>query len=197
MLNALARNWWVFLLNGICAIAFGVMSFAWPGITLLALVIMFGVYAVGDGLTAILASFIGEDESGRSWWQLLFIGIVGLLAGVGAVIWPGITAMALLVMIGFWAISRGILEILAAITLRKIIDNEWLLGLAGAASVLFGIVLIARPGAGVLAMIWLISAFAVVHGVLLVSLGLKVRRLGKILDAPRLTVIHSIHLNPH
>ena len=183
MLHALAHNWWVLLLNGLCAIAFGVMAFARPGLTLWALVFLFGIYALCDGLTAVLAALFGRDESGRPWWQLLLAGIVSILVGIIAMAQPDTTAVALLTLIAVWAIIRGVLEIAAALMLRKLIDNEWLLGLAGTASILFGAVLIARPGQGALAMIWLIGLFALLHGALRVILAFKVRKFKQFLDA--------------
>jgi uncharacterized membrane protein HdeD (DUF308 family) len=192
MLHELARNWWVLLLNGLVAIAFAVMVLAWPGITLWALVILFGVYALIDGFTAIMASIAGKDEAGKSWGQLLLVGIISVLAGVAAIVWPGLTALALLFMIAIWAIVRGIMQIVAAVRLRKLIDNELLLGLAGAASVLFGILLIARPGSGALAVTWLISLFAMVHGILLVSLAFKLRRFRHEHEPPGTPVMRGV-----
>jgi uncharacterized membrane protein HdeD (DUF308 family) len=184
MLRELARKWWVLLLNGICAIAFGLMAFAWPGITLLALVVLFGAYALIDGITAVAASIAGRNEAGRSWWQMLLVGILGILAGITAFIWPGITTVALLVVIAVWAIVRGIMEIIAAIELRKVIQDEWLLGLAGVASVLFGITLIGRPAVGALAVVWLIGGFAIAHGILLAALAFRVRGFKDRLESP-------------
>ena len=185
MLHALARHWWVLLLRGLCAIAFGILAMTWPGLTLWALVFLFGAYALGDGLTAIIASFAGKDEAGRSWWQLLLVGVISIVAGVAAIVWPGVTAMALLYMIAAWAIVRGLFEIIAAIRLRKLIENELLLGLAGAASVAFGVMLIASPGSGALAVLWVIGIFAILHGVLLASLAFRIRKFKQRLDAAR------------
>ncbi len=177
MLSALARNWWVLLLNGICAIVFGVLAFTWPGVTLLALVTLYGVYCLADGITAIGATIGAKDNAGRSWWQMLFVGVLSIAAAITAFVWPQITAVALLIIIAIWAIMRGVFEIVAAIALRKVIDNEWMLGLAGAASVVFGVALIARPGLGALALIWMIGAFAILRGLLLTGLAFKLRGL--------------------
>jgi len=174
MLHALAKNWWVILLNGLCAIAFGVLAIAWPGLTLLALIIMFGVYCLADGITAIIASF-AKNEKGAPWWQMLLIGVVSIGAGICAFAWPGLTALTLVMIIAAWSIARGIFEIIAAIELRKVIDNEWLLILAGVVSIIFGIVLFARPGPGALALVWVIGFFAIARGVLLVMLSLRLR----------------------
>ena len=175
MLLGLTKRWWVLLLNGLAAIAFGVIAFMRPGITLFALVFLFGIYAFADGITAISASLATRTQRGQSWWQMLLIGILGILAGFTAFMWPHITAVALLIVIGVWAIIRGVMEIIAAIELRKVIEHEWILGLAGVASLLFGAILLARPGVGALAMVWVIGAFALVHGVLLTALSFRVK----------------------
>ena len=177
MLIGLARKWWVLLLNGICAIIFGLVAFTWPGITLLSLAILFGVYCIADGITMIIVS-ITRGKRGESWGQMLFRGIVSLIAGGIALFWPAITAIALLLIIAVWAIVRGILEIFAAIRLRKIINNEWLLVLGGIISVLFGVFIMARPGSGALSLIWIIGAFAIAHGILLIALSFKLHKLG-------------------
>jgi uncharacterized membrane protein HdeD (DUF308 family) len=176
MYNALTRKWWVLLLNGLCAIAFGLLAFAWPAATLFALVILFAVYCLTDGVTAVAAAF-ARDEQGKAWGQMLFIGFVSIITGFVAVVWPGITALVLLTIIAIWAIVRGTFEITAAIKLRKMINNEWLLILAGAVSILFGLILLVHPGAGALALIWVIATFALVRGCLLVALSLRLRSL--------------------
>lgn len=164
------------LLNGVAAILFGIMAFAWPGITLLSLVLLFGIYCIADGITAVLASF-ARGESGRSWWQMLLIGVVSLLAGITAIAAPDITAVTLLLVIAGWAVVRGVFEITAAIGLRKIIDNEWMLILAGAASILFGVVLAVQPAIGALAVVFWIGAFACVRGIFMVLLAFKLRKI--------------------
>jgi uncharacterized membrane protein HdeD (DUF308 family) len=169
----------VLLLNGICAILFGMMAFAWPGLTVITLVFLFGFYCLSDGITAMSVSFAARARTGRFWWQMFVVGLLSVIAGVTAFFYPGITAVVILVIIACWAIMRGVAEIIAAIELRKVIDNEWLLGLAGAVSVLFGLALIARPGVGALAITWMIGALAIIHGVLLVALSLRVRQFGK------------------
>jgi len=174
MLTALARNWWVVLLNGLAAIAFGILAIAWPGPTLLVLIILFGAYCLADGITAIYASF-ARNEKGATWWQMLLLGVVSILAGIAAFAWPGLTALALVMVIAAWSVVHGIFEIIAAIELRKVIDNEWLLALAGVVSILFGIVLFARPGEGALALVWVIGFFAIARGVLLVMLSFRLR----------------------
>jgi uncharacterized membrane protein HdeD (DUF308 family) len=182
MLAALAQNWWVVLLRGIAAIVFGILAFGWPGITLLALMLLFGVYAVMDGVAAIAFGFSGRAEHGTIW-PLVAIGALGVLAGLIAILMPGLTAVALLLVIAAWAIVRGVFEILTAIELRKHIDNEWMMGLSGALSILFGVLLVIQPGAGALALVWLIGAFAIAFGVVAVALALRLRGLKHALGA--------------
>jgi len=173
-LHALARNWWLLLLRGIAAILFGLLAFAWPGITLLSLVILYGFYALLDGLFAILAAIKGGNVESR-WW-LILIGILGVAAGLLTFFWTGITALVLIMFIGAWALIHGIFEIVGAIKIRKEIDNEWWLILSGALSVLFGLMVLIMPGAGALALIWVIGAYAIVFGGLLVGFAFRIKK---------------------
>jgi len=172
MLTVYTGSWWALLLRGIAAIAFGVLAFVWPGITLAVLVFLWGAYAFFDGVFAIAAGVKSHGES-RRWWVLLLEGILGVIAGVLAFVIPGITALVLLMLIAAWAIVTGIFEIVAAIQMRKYIKGEWLLILAGIASILFGLLLFLSPGAGALAVVWLIGAYAIVFGVILIALSLR------------------------
>jgi uncharacterized membrane protein HdeD (DUF308 family) len=173
--SILYRSWWVLLLRGLAAIAFGVMTFFWPGLSLAALILLFGAYALADGVLTVFAAVVGRKEHAY-WWVMLLEGLLGIGIGILVFFAPGLTAFAVLLYIAIRAIATGILQIAAAIRLRHEIQGEWMLILAGLASVLFGIVLIARPGAGALAVLWLIASFAVVFGVLLVILAFKARR---------------------
>jgi len=175
MLDAMAKGWWLVLLRGIAAIVFGVLAFVWPGLTLLTLVLFYGAYALVDGIIALIAAFSGGAKPVPTWW-LIVVGLAGILAGIATFMWPGITALVLIVFIGAWSIVHGIFEIVGAIKLRKEIDNEWWLILAGAMSVLFGIVVLVLPGAGALALIWVIGAYSIVFGILLVGLSLRLRK---------------------
>ncbi|SRR5579871_115627 len=174
MLHALARNWWLVLLRGIAGIVFGVLALVWPGITLLTLVLLYGAYALVDGIVALAAAFTGSARPVPTWW-LILVGLLGLAAGVVTFAWPGITALVLILLIGIWAIAHGVFEIIGAIRLRHEIDNEWMLILAGALSVVFGVLVVAMPGAGALGLIWAIGAYAIVFGALLVGLSLRLR----------------------
>ncbi|QIL90404.1 HdeD family acid-resistance protein [Microbulbifer harenosus] len=180
LLRALTDNWWVALLRGLFAILFGVLTFVWPGITLLSLVILFGVYSLMDGIVAIYGAIKGRGEVSRSslWW-LLFVGITGIAAGIVTFFYPQVTALVLVIFIGAWALVRGIFEIIGAIRLRKEIDHEWLLIFAGLLSVIFGLVLLLKPGAGALALLWLIGSYAILFGLILVWLAFRLRKLGK------------------
>ena len=174
MFVVLGRHWWILALRGLVAILFGVMAFAWPRITLAILVLLFGAYALVDGVFAIVAAVSAPKEL-RKWWMLLIEGLIGVGVGVVSFVWPGITALALLWLIAFWAVLTGILEIGTAIQLRKVIEGEWLMILSGILSILFGLLLVVMPGAGALAVIWIIGLYAVIFGVLLVALAFRMR----------------------
>lgn len=176
MLTVYTGSWWALLLRGIAAIVFGVLAFVWPGITLTALVFLWGAYALVDGVFSTIAGVRSHGESTR-WWVLLIEGILGIAAGVIAFLIPGITALILLLLIAAWAIVTGVFEIAAAIQMRKYIRGEWLLILAGIASIIFGVLLFINPSAGALAVVWLIGAYAIVFGILLVALSLRLHGL--------------------
>jgi uncharacterized membrane protein HdeD (DUF308 family) len=176
--DILSRSWWVLLLRGLVAIAFGVLTWLQPGISLAALVLLFGAYSMVDGILGIWTAIAGRKDH-EHWWVLLLGGLLGIGIGVMTFLVPGVTALALLFYIAIWAIATGVLEIVAAIRLRKEIEGEWLLILSGLASVLFGVLLMAQPGAGALALLWLIATFAVVFGILLLILAFKARSFGK------------------
>jgi uncharacterized membrane protein HdeD (DUF308 family) len=174
MLIVLRHNWWALAIRGLAAIIFGILAFVWPNITLTALVLLFGAFAITDGIFAIVAALNGSGGQ-RKWWALLLVGILGILAGVLTFILPGVTALYLLYLIAFWAIFTEILEIATAIRLRKEITGEWLLALSGICAMLFGILMLLFPGAGALVVVWWIGAYALVSGVLLLALAFKLR----------------------
>jgi uncharacterized membrane protein HdeD (DUF308 family) len=184
MLHALAKNWWLLLLRGIAAIVFGILAFIWPGLTLVTLVLFYGAFALVDGVLAVAAAITGGSSPVPRWW-LAVVGIAGIAAGILTFLWPGITALVLLIFIAVWAIVLGVMEIYGAIKLRKEIDNEWLLILGGLLSVVFGIVLLVRPGTGALALIWVIGAYAIAFGVIYIALAFKLKKhQGAHADAP-------------
>jgi uncharacterized membrane protein HdeD (DUF308 family) len=182
LVGTLAHNWWVLLLRGIVAILFGVLTFAQPGISLVTLVLLFGSFAFVDGVLQSWTAVTHRHDR-DNWGMLLVGGLVGI--GVGVLTWmtPGMTALALVFYIAIWAIATGVVEIVAAIRLRKEIHNEWMLVLAGLASMAFGVALIARPGIGALAVLWLIGSFAIVFGVVLIALSLRMRSFAQRLEA--------------
>jgi uncharacterized membrane protein HdeD (DUF308 family) len=172
MVRSLSQNWWLVFLRGVLAILFGVSAIIWPGITWLTLIILFGVYAIVDGLIAIWTGFSRTRESPR-WWTFLLEGLVNIGAGVMALIWPDLATLVLVYLIASWAVFTGILEIVAAIRLRSEITNEWFLALGGVLSVGLGILLFLQPAAGTIAIIWMIAGYALVFGILLVILGIR------------------------
>jgi uncharacterized membrane protein HdeD (DUF308 family) len=173
LVHALAENWWLLLLRGIAAIIFGVLAFAWPGITLLTLILFYGAYALADGVLAIIAAIAGGAPP--RWW-LAIVGLLGIAAGLLTFLMPSLSALVLLFFIAGWAMATGVLQIIGAIQLRKEIDNEWLLILGGVISVLFGIGMISAPGAGALALVWVIGTYVVIMGGLLVALAFRLRK---------------------
>jgi uncharacterized membrane protein HdeD (DUF308 family) len=179
----LARHWWVFLIRGIAALAFGLLGFFYPAATLVTLILFYGAYALVDGVFAVISAVRGKEGMGPRWW-LALVGVLGIVAGLVTFSWPGITTLALLIVIGVWALVYGVFEIVGAIRLRKEIDNEWLLLMHGALAVLFGLMVLVRPGAGALAVIWLIASFAFASGVLLIALALRLKRAAGPSEAP-------------
>ncbi|HEX7236118.1 MAG TPA: HdeD family acid-resistance protein [Gammaproteobacteria bacterium] len=174
VLPPLARHWWVFLLRGLVAIAFGLVGFLYPAATLITFILFYGVFALVDGVFAVVSAVRGKEGMGPRWW-LALVGVLGIIAGLVSFAWPGLTALALLTVIGVWALLSGISEIVGAIRLRKEIDNEWLLLIHGALAALFGLMVLVRPGAGALALIWLIASFALASGVLLIALAFRLK----------------------
>jgi uncharacterized membrane protein HdeD (DUF308 family) len=171
-LPTLAGNWWALLLRGIAAVLFGLAALLWPGLTLFVLIIFFGAYALVDGILAVVAGIRGSEGSR---WLLLAEGVLGVLAGLVALVWPGMTAMVLLFVISAWAIFTGLLKVVMAVAFRRKIENEWLMGLSGVLSVLFGVVLAVLPGVGLLSLVWLVGTYALIFGVALTVLGFRAR----------------------
>src|SRR5262245_58153403 len=172
--QVLSRYWWMTLIRGVIAILFGIMLFVWPQISLASLVLLFGVFALADGVANVATAVGGRGEH-ESWWVLLLAGLAGIAVGILTVFNPGATALGLLVYIAIWAVATGLLEIVAAIRLRKEIEGEFWLVLAGVASVVFGMFLVARPEAGALAVLWFIAAYAIVFGAILIFLAFEAR----------------------
>lgn len=177
VLTQMVRDWWMLLIRGIVAVVFGILALVWPpGITFLALTLLFGAYALVDGVFAIAAAVRRIQHRAPSGW-LLLEGIAGILAGILAFLFTGIAAVALLFLIGAWAIVTGVFEFVQAVELRRAIANVWLLLLSGAASVIFGVLIFFFPSAGLVAVVWLVGIYAIIFGVLLIALSLRLRSL--------------------
>ncbi|REE99154.1 HdeD family acid-resistance protein [Thermomonospora umbrina] len=175
MIEQWGRAWWMLALRGAVAILFGLLAWIWPGITVWALVLLFGIYALADGVLALVAAFRGASGSSRGW--LVVAGVAGIVAGVVAFAWPGVTALALLMLIAAWAVVTGVFEIVAALSLRREIEGEWWYVAGGALSVLFGFLLFLWPVGGALAVVWLIGLFSILFGIALVAAAFRVKRL--------------------
>jgi uncharacterized membrane protein HdeD (DUF308 family) len=167
-------NWWLLALRGVIAVLFGVLAFMWPGATLITLVWLFGAFALVNGILSLVLA-AKTPKGYRKIGSLILGGLLGILAGLLAFVLPGISALGLLILIAAWAIATGVMELVAAVRLRKIITNEWLLILAGIASVVLGAIMLFQPAAGALALIWLIASWAIVFGVLLLILAFRMR----------------------
>jgi len=176
MLNVYTHNWWALALRGLAAVIFGVLAFVMPIATWTALVLLFGVYALVNGIFAIIGG-IRAPKDYKRWWALLILGIFSVIAGVLAFIMPDVTSLALLVMIASWAMATGIFEVVAAIQMRKYITGEWLMALSGILSVVFGVLLLINPFAGMLAIVWIVGIYALMFGILMLILGFKLRGL--------------------
>jgi uncharacterized membrane protein HdeD (DUF308 family) len=180
MLHTLAQNWWALALRGFVAVLFGLLTFFVPAITLVILVLLFGVYALLDGLFNVIA-FIRVPAH---HWALLIEGVIGIAAGILTFTWPAITAIALLYVIAFWALLTGVFEIIAGIRLRKVVSNEWWLLVAGVLSLLFGILILLAPGVGALAVVLWIGAYACVFGVSLLALAFRLKGHWRLIKHP-------------
>ena len=176
MTRLLSHSWWMLVLRGIAALVFGVLAVASPGVTLILLIALFAAFTLVTGVAALASAFRGRGEPG--WGLVLLLAIVSIAAGVIAIVYPGITALVLVLVIGFNAIFSGLLDIAMAIRIRKEIENEWTLATAGVLSIAFGAIVVIFPGAGALALIWLIALYAILIGALFIVLGFRIRSRG-------------------
>jgi uncharacterized membrane protein HdeD (DUF308 family) len=173
MFDFLTSKWWVVALRGLLGIVFGIVALVYPGITLVSLAFVVGAYAFVDGIFAIGSAF-GHGGREAVWYVL--DGILGIAVGIGTFFFPAITAQALVFLVGFWAILTGIFEVIAGFELP--LGKDWLLALAGALSIIFGVLIFVNPLSGAVAVVWLIGLYALVFGVTLLVFGLRLQRLG-------------------
>jgi uncharacterized membrane protein HdeD (DUF308 family) len=169
--RTMSEHWWVLLLRGLLAILFGILAFAWPGLTVVILVTIWGIYALIDGIFGVVAGIRGK------WTSLVVLGLLGIAAGVVALLWPGLTAITLLWVLAIWIIVAGAMQISAAIRLRKEVQGEWLWIVSGVLMVGLGLLFFLRPGAGILSVTWLLGSLAIVWGILLVMLSFRLKGL--------------------
>jgi uncharacterized membrane protein HdeD (DUF308 family) len=177
----LTHSWWIVALRGLLAITFGIVAFLWPDITMLSLVLLFAGYSLVDGALGIVLAIRGARRGERRWLLLLH-GVLGIVAGIVAVVWPGLTVVAFVLIMAFWAVLAGILITASAFDVR-VDHGRWWLGLAGLASIIYGVVLFVAPLLGAIVLTWWVGAHALVLGATLVVLAVKLRmRRG---DAPQ------------
>ena len=169
----LPGRWQSLVVRGVLAIIFGLIALIWPGITVRVLVIVFGIYALINGLTALWGAFRDREVQARAW--LMLSGVISLAAGIAALVWPGITALALMWLIGAWFLVTGAFELVGAVMRRGRAGTEGLAGVSGALSVIFGLVLVIWPGAGAAALSWLIGVFAILVGLAMLYLAFRAR----------------------
>jgi len=175
VVDQIGRHWGWVALRGVVAILFGLMALLMPAITLSALVLVWGAFALVDGVLALVAG-VRIRDNGKPLWALIVVGLLGIAAGIVTFVYPGLTALVLLYIIAIWALVCGVFQIVAAIRFRKDIRNEWLLGLSGLVSILFGGMMIMQPGAGALALVWVIGLYAVFFGILLLVFSFRLKQ---------------------
>jgi uncharacterized membrane protein HdeD (DUF308 family) len=174
MKELLMRSWWMLALRGAIAVVFGILALLWPGLTLLLLVAMFAAYAVLGGAVSVVAA-VKNRKSDTGWWLILLLGLISIVAGVIAVFYPALTALALVLLMGANALITGVLDIAVGIRLRNAMRGAWLLFLAGIASIVFGVFVFVAPGAGALALVWLVSFYAIFTGTMLIAFAFRAR----------------------
>jgi uncharacterized membrane protein HdeD (DUF308 family) len=179
MFTVLGRNWWLLALRGVLAIAFGILAFLMPGITLAVLVALVGAYLLVDGAAMLVALVRGDPEARRSAWSVGIMGVLGIVAGIGTFLLPDITALTLLYLTAAWAIVMGVFQVIGAISLRREIEGEFWLALGGVISILFGALLVINPGAGLLSLAWLVGLWAIMFGIANFVLAWRLRELAQ------------------
>lgn len=174
MNELLSKFWWMLGLRGVIGIVFGVLALMWPNLTLLALIVLFAAYGLLTGAVAVIAA-IKNRKSDDDWWLPLLLGTASVGVGIIAIVHPGLTAIILVLLMGANALVIGVLDIVTAIRLRKVMRTEWMLILGGIASIVFGALVFLFPAAGALALVWMIALYAIVTGVLLLAVAFRLR----------------------
>jgi uncharacterized membrane protein HdeD (DUF308 family) len=183
MLGLVAHDWWVFAIRGIAAIVFGIAAFIWPAATLTVLVFLFGAYVLVDGAAMLVALARGDAVARRHAWAVGIIGVLGIVAGIVTFVWPGLTAVSLLYLVAVWAIATGVFQVIAAIALRSELEGELWMVIGGVASIVFGALLVAFPGNGLLTLVWLVGIWSVVFGVSSLALAYRFRKIDEEMPA--------------
>jgi uncharacterized membrane protein HdeD (DUF308 family) len=184
MLGLVARDWWVFAIRGIAAIVFGILAFIWPARTITVLVLLFGAYVLVDGVALLVALIRGDAVARRHAWAVAIMGVLGIVAGVLTFLLPGLTALSLLYLVAFWAIATGVFQVIAAVALRRELDGEFWMVLGGVASIVFGAVLVAFPGDGLITLVWLVGIWSIVFGVSSLALANRLHAVDAVTPAP-------------
>ena len=190
MLSLVSRDWWVYAVRGIAAILFGIMALIWPGPTLAVLILLFGAYAFVDGISLIVALARGDVLARSHKWITGLMGVLGIAVAIATLVWPGMTALTLLYLVSFWAVTTGILQIASAIEFRREIAGELFVVLGGLFSIVFGALLVAFPGTGLLSLVWLVGFWAELFG--FSSLGIAYRLHGIDRDLNKAPSVHKL-----
>lgn len=175
MLELLARRWPLVVARGVLAVLFGLIAIGWPSITVLALAFLWGAYAIVDGVAGLATGLGGRGGGDRVY--LVLLGVLGIAAGAVTFLWPAITVVVLLLVIALWAIVAGVVQIAAAVRLRRVLRNEWFLAVSGVVTLVLGILLVLQPAEGAVALVVAIATFSIAWGIVLVVLGLRLRAL--------------------
>ncbi len=190
MLSLVSRDWWVYAARGIAAILFGILALIWPGPTLAVLILLFGAYAFVDGIALIVALARGDVLARSHKWITGLMGVLGIAVAIATLVWPGLTALTLLYLVSFWAVTTGILQIASAIEFRREIAGEFFVVLGGIFSIVFGALLVVFPGTGLLSLVWLVGFWAELFG--FSSLGLAYRLHGIDRDLNKHSSVHKL-----
>ena len=173
----LAKNWWMFLARGILAILLGLIALFWPDVAFVSLVLLIGVFALVNGIIAIVSAFTSNAKS-ENWWWLIAEGVFGIVLGLLSIFQPQAMVKAWLILIAAWLIITGIFEIITAIALRKVIEGEFWMILAGSIALLFGFLLLASPTLGIAAIGIIIGIFAILFGIILILFAIGLKKYG-------------------